>query len=144
MHGERETIQIRINKVLKPVANLDAFCKIYLMGSPSSNALTAASTESFTICNHRFRHILSSSLSTLRKIVDNPECLPLTAEKDNCKDCLLDKLPKLPTTSAGSKTYALLELIHSYHSGKFSVLIRGGFQYYVTFIDAFFHYATFT
>lgn len=73
-------------------------------------------------------------------MVEGPECLRVTATETHCKDCLLAKSNKLPTTGPVSKTRAPLDLIHSDLSGKFSVQARGRFQYYVTFMDDFTHY----
>lgn len=100
----------------------------------------AVSTEDFTVWHKRLGHLSSLLLSKLRKMIEDPQHLPTSAEKQKCKDCLLAKSTKLPKTTPGSKTHAPLELIHSDLSGKFSIEARGGFLYYISFIDDFSRY----
>lgn len=104
MYGERGTIQIRMKKVLKAVITLDAFRNLYLMKSHTSKALTVASTETFTLWHRCLGQLSYSWLSKLQKMLEDTKCLPLTAEEENCKDCLLAKSTKLPTTGPESKT----------------------------------------
>lgn len=64
MHGERGTIPIRMNKVLRATATLNVSRNLYLIGSATSRALTAVSTESFSVWHPRLGHLPLSSLPT--------------------------------------------------------------------------------
>ena len=52
-----------------------------------------------------------------------------------CKLCLEGKMTKRSFPSKGQRDNDLLELIHSDICGPFNVQARGGYEYFVTFID---------
>ena len=52
-----------------------------------------------------------------------------------CEFCLLGKMTKLPFKGKGQRAAETLELIHSDVCGPISVTARGGFSYFITFID---------
>lgn len=136
MQVEKGTIQIQMHTFLKVVATLDPLWNLYLLGAPAKTTLTIA-TENFSVWHPRLGHLPPSALSKPQTMGEDLENLPATASKEQCRDCLLGKSSKLPTTSPGSKTMATLELIPSDLSGKFSVQARERFQYSVTFRDDF-------
>jgi hypothetical protein len=59
---------------------------------------------------------------------------------DMCKSCLLRKMTKSPFTSQSERASDLLGLVHTDVCGTMNSIARGGFQYFVTFIDDFSRY----
>ena len=57
-----------------------------------------------------------------------------------CEPCLLGKMTKLPFKGKGQCATEILELIHSDVYGPMSVTARGGFSYFITFIDDYSRY----
>ena len=54
---------------------------------------------------------------------------------DTCESCLLGKMTKSPFSGKGERASELLGLIHSDICGPMTTQARGGFLYFVTFID---------
>ena len=54
---------------------------------------------------------------------------------DTCESCLLGKMTKLPFKGKGERANGLLDLILTDVCGLMSVHARGGFVYFITFID---------
>ena len=54
--------------------------------------------------------------------------------------CLLGKMTKLPFKGKGERANGLLDLIHTNVYGPMSVHARGGFVYFITFIDDYSRY----
>ena len=54
---------------------------------------------------------------------------------DTCESCLLGKMTKSPFNGKGEWATALLDLIHTDVCGPLSVHARGGYIYFITFID---------
>ena len=52
-----------------------------------------------------------------------------------CESCLLGKMTKLLFKGKGQCATKTLELIHSDVCGSMSVTVRGGFSYFITFIN---------
>ena len=59
---------------------------------------------------------------------------------DTCESCLLGKMPKLPFKGKGEHANRPLNLIHSDVCGPMSIHAKGGFIYFITFIDEFSRY----
>jgi hypothetical protein len=59
---------------------------------------------------------------------------------DTCESCLLGKLTKAPFTGQSERASDLLGLVHTDVCGLMSYVARGGFQYFITFIDDFSRY----
>ncbi|KAL5561856.1 hypothetical protein UlMin_031603 [Ulmus minor] len=57
-----------------------------------------------------------------------------------CESCLEGKMTKRPFGSKGNRVEGLLELMHNDVYGSMSVKARGGYKYYVTFIDDYSRY----
>jgi hypothetical protein len=56
---------------------------------------------------------------------------------ETCEAFLLSKMTKAPFMSLPERALDLLELIHIDVCGPMSMTARGGFQYFITFIDDF-------
>jgi hypothetical protein len=59
---------------------------------------------------------------------------------DMCKSCLLGKMTKAPFTGQSERASDLLGLVHSDVCGPMSSIVRGGFQYFITFTNDFSRY----
>ena len=57
-----------------------------------------------------------------------------------CESCLLGKMTKLPFKGKSERANGLLELIHTDVCGPISMHARGGFVYFITFIDDYSRY----
>ena len=57
-----------------------------------------------------------------------------------CESCLEDKMIKRPFTTKELRAEQPLELVHSDVCGPFSTQARGGYEYYVIFIDYYSRY----
>ena len=79
----------------------------------------------------RLGHINETRLSKLHK---DGYFTPFKYEPyETCGSCLLGKMTKLPFK--GQRTAETLEFIHSDVCGPMSITARGGFSYFITFID---------
>jgi hypothetical protein len=59
---------------------------------------------------------------------------------DTCESYLLGKMTKAPFTSQSERASDLLGLVHTDVCGPMSSVVRGCFQYFITFIDDFSRY----
>ena len=59
---------------------------------------------------------------------------------DTFESCLLGKMTKFPFKGKGEHSCGPLDLIHTYLCGLMSTHDRGGFIYFITFIDDFSRY----
>ena len=57
-----------------------------------------------------------------------------------CESCLEGKMTKRPFTTKGLTAKQPLELLYSNACGPFSTQARGGYEYYITFIDDYSRY----
>jgi hypothetical protein len=59
---------------------------------------------------------------------------------DTCESYLLGKMTKAPFTGQSERASGLLGLVHTDVCGPMSSIAKGGFQYFITFIDDFSRY----
>ena len=59
---------------------------------------------------------------------------------ETCESCLLSKMTKAPFTGHSKRASDLLGLIHTNVCGLITSISRGGYQYFITFIDDFSRY----
>ena len=57
-----------------------------------------------------------------------------------CESCLEGKITKRPFSAKGYRAKERLELVHSNLCGPMTIHARGGFKYFMTFIDDFSRY----
>ena len=57
-----------------------------------------------------------------------------------CESCLEGKMTKRPFSAKGYRAKEQLELVHSDLCGPMTVQARGGFEYFITFIDDYSRY----
>ena len=83
----------------------------------------------------RLGHVSKNRLDKLHKdgLID-----PYSYETyDTCHSCIKGKMTKTPFIGKGARVEELLGLIHSDVCGPMSTHARGGYSYFVTFIDDF-------
>ncbi|RVX02180.1 Retrovirus-related Pol polyprotein from transposon TNT 1-94 [Vitis vinifera] len=94
---------------------------------------------SYTYLWHlRLGHINLDRISLLVK--DGPLSSLKVEALPTCESCLEGKMTKRPFPLKGNRVNDVLELIHSDLCGPMSVQARGGFEYFVTFIDDYSRY----
>jgi hypothetical protein len=59
---------------------------------------------------------------------------------NTCESYLLEKMTKAPFTGQSDRASDLLGLVHTDVCGPMSSIVRGGFQYFITFTDDFSRY----
>jgi hypothetical protein len=59
---------------------------------------------------------------------------------DTCESCLLGRMTKAPFTGQSERVSGLLGLVHTDVCRPMSYVAKGGFQYFITFIDDFNRY----
>jgi hypothetical protein len=59
---------------------------------------------------------------------------------DTCESCLVGKMTKTPFVGQSERASDLLRLVHTDVCGTMSSVVRGVFQYFITFIDDFSRY----
>ena len=57
-----------------------------------------------------------------------------------CESCLKGKMTKRPFAAKGNRSKEVLELVHSDLCGPMNIQARGGFEYFITFIDDYSRY----
>ena len=81
--------------------------------------------------HHRPGHINERRINKLAKrgLID-----PVGSEPGlTCESCLLGKMAKSPFVGQSGRASELLGLIHTDVCGSFSVIVRGGYNYFITF-----------
>jgi len=91
------------------------------------------SSSSFYLWHSRLGHVLSSHLRFLASIgaLENLK----TYDISDCSGCKLTKFSALPFNRSISVSSSPFDLIHSDVWGPSPVAIKGGSQYYISFID---------
>ena len=88
--------------------------------------------------HHRLGHIGEDRINRLKKdgIFGSLNSESYLA----CKSCLRGKMAKLPFVGHRKRATGLLALVHTNVCRPFDVQIRGGYTYFIIFIDDFFKY----
>ena len=82
-----------------------------------------------------------ASHETLQWYQSNLLCIKIDYESfDTCESCLLGKMTKLPFKGKGERANGLLDLIHTDVCDPMFVHARGGFVYFITFINDYSRY----
>ena len=86
----------------------------------------------------RLGHI---NLRRIQRLVNDGPLSSLQVETfPLCESCLEGKMTKRPFTSKGHKAKEVLELVHSDLCGPMNIQAKGGFEYFVTFVDDYSRY----
>ena len=122
--------------VFEPESN---HTEMFRVAKPKSNKRQKLSNDNETYLWHlRLGHISLDRINILTKDVPLKDLsvrfLPV------CESCLEGKMTKRPFTTKGLRATEPLELVHSDVCGPFATQARGGYEYYVTFIDDYSRY----
>ena len=103
---------------------------------PQSNVnamLIKNTTNSKHLWHLRLCHIAEDRITKLERmgILNNLE----SASNRTCEACLQGKMRRSPFIRQMARANNILEIIHSDVCGPFSEMARGGFYYFITFID---------
>ncbi|KAL0367507.1 UNVERIFIED_CONTAM: hypothetical protein Sradi_3640800 [Sesamum radiatum] len=89
--------------------------------------------ENAQIWHARLGHI---SKDRIRRLVDSKSLeIDGLNHLPTCESCLKGKMPKKPFVGQSAIANGLLELVHTDVCGPLSIPARGGFSYFITFID---------
>jgi len=103
----------------------------------SKRLKTSHSNETY-LWHLRLGHI---SLNRIQRLVKDGPLSSLKVESlPQCESCLEGKMTKRPFGSKGNRAEGVLELVHSDVCGPMNIKARGGYEYYVTFIDDYSRY----
>ncbi|KAG6492736.1 hypothetical protein ZIOFF_047701 [Zingiber officinale] len=86
----------------------------------------------------RLGHINLSRIQRL--IADGPLGSLVVENFPTCESCLEGKMTKRPFKAKGYRAKEVLELVHSNLCGSMTIQARGGFEYFVSFIDDYSRY----
>ena len=80
-------------------------------------------------------------MKRIQRLVSCGPLATLTLEQLSlCQNCIQGKLTKRSFTAKGVRAQGCLDLIRSDVCGSFSVHARGGYEYFITFIDDYSRY----
>ena len=83
----------------------------------------------------------SINLKRIQRLVSCGPLASLTMEKlPLCQDCIRGKMTKRSFTAKGVRAKGCLDLIHSDVCEPFSVHLRGGYEYFITFTNDYSRY----
>ena len=103
-----------------------------------SSKRTRENINPIVLWHHRFGHI---GEDRIRQLGESGLLGSLGSEPyPTCESCLRGKMIKLPFKNKGERAKNILELIHTDVCGPFNEMARGGFSYFITFIDDYSRY----
>ena len=113
--------------------------ELFKVEHPKSNKRQKVSHSDNTyLWNLRLGHI---NLDKINRIVkDGPLRKLNVSTHPVCESCLEGKMTKRPFSAKGERSKEPLQLVHSDICGPLSVHARGGYEYFVTFIDDYSRY----
>ena len=113
-------------------------CFIFKIKNINAKRLKSESMNSSYLWHCRLGHISDKRVSKLHKQGD----LGLFDYESygTCESCLRGKMSKTPFNKKGERATETLELIHLDVCGPMSTLARGGYLYFLTFIDDYSRY----
>ena len=102
------------------------------VSNANSMLINDASNSKF-LWHLRLCHITEDRITKLERmgILSNLE----SASNSTCEACLQGKMTRSPFVGQMARAKDLLEIIHSDVCGPFGEMARGGFIYFITFID---------
>ena len=122
--------------VLEPESN---HTEMFKVAQPKSDKRQKLSNDNETyLCHLRIGHISLDRINRLTK--DGLLKDLIVGSLPVCESCLEGKMTKRPFTIEGLRAEEPLRLIHSDVCGPFVTQARGGYEYYVTFIDDYSRY----
>ena len=126
--------------VLRPYESYSFNTEMFRVANPISNKKQKVSNDDQTYLWHlRLGHISLDRINRLTK--DGPLRELRVGSLPVCESCLEGKMTKRPFSGKGERAKEPLELVHSDVCGPLNVQARGGYEYFVSFIDDFSRYA---
>ena len=125
--------------ILKPTERSLNNSELFKVEHPKSNKHQKVSHSDNTYLWHlRLGHINLDIMNRLLK--DGPLRKLNVGNLHVCESCLEGKMTKRPFSAKGERSKEPLQLLHSDVCDPLSVQARGGYEYFVTFIDDYLRY----
>ena len=126
--------------VLRPLIHTSLLnTELFKVEKPKTKRQKISPVDDTYLWHLRLGHI---NLDRINRLVKNGSLSQLEiGTLPVCESCLEGKMTKRPFIRKGIRATQPLELIHSDVCGPMSVRARGGYEYYVTFIDDYSRYA---
>ena len=126
--------------VLRPIEQSLNNSELFKVEHPKSNKRQKVSPSDNTYLWHlRLGHINLDRINRLVK--DGPLRKLNVSTLLVCESCFECKMTKRPFSAKGERSKEPLQLVHSDVCGPLSVQARGGYEYFVTFIDDYSRYS---
>ena len=125
--------------VLRPTERSLNNSELFKVEHPKSNKRQKVCNSDNTYLWHlRLGHI---NLERINRLVKDDPLRELNVNTlPVCESCLEGKMTKRPFSSKGERSKEPLKLVHSNVCGPLSVQARGGYEYFVTFMDDYSRY----
>lgn len=126
--------------VLSPYENVSYNTEPFKVANPKSNKrqkVINSNNETY-LWHLRLDHINLDRINRLVK--DGPLRELSVSTLSVCESCLEGKMTKRPFSANGQRANEPLELVHSDVCGPFNVQARGGYEYFITFINDYSRY----
>ena len=125
--------------VLRPTERSLNNSKLFKVEHPKSNKCQKVShSDNMYLWHLRLGHIILDRINPLVK--DGPLRELNVGTLPVCESYLEGKMTKRPFSSKGERSKEPLQLVHSDVCGPLSVHARGGYEYFITFIDDYSRY----
>ena len=112
---------------------------MFKVANPKSNKKQKLNSDDETYLWHlRLGHINLERINRLTK--EGPLRELRVGTLPVCESCLEGKMTRRPFSAKGERAKEPLELVHTDVCGPLNVQARGGYEYFVTFIDDFSRY----
>ncbi|RVW52634.1 Retrovirus-related Pol polyprotein from transposon TNT 1-94 [Vitis vinifera] len=122
-------------KMLESSKDLEEGAFMMRVGSGARVSATAVGTNGMNICSG---YVDNGRIERLAK--DGPLKELKVGTLPVCESCLEGKMTKRPFSAKGERAKVPLEIIHTDVCGPLNVKARGGYEYFVTFIDDYSRY----
>ncbi|KAL6327640.1 hypothetical protein AAG906_022203 [Vitis piasezkii] len=123
-------------KMLESSKDLEEGAFMMRVGSGARVSATAVGTNGMNICSG---YVDNDRIERLAK--DGPLRELKVGTLPVCESCLEGKMTKRPFSTKGERAKVPLEIIHTDVCGPLNVKSRGGYKYFITFIDYYSRYA---
>ncbi|MCQ7016867.1 DDE-type integrase/transposase/recombinase, partial [Clostridioides difficile] len=124
--------------VLKPITPTMQHMEINNTSSNHNKRKAPSSMNQTYLWHLRLGHINLNRIQRL--IADGPLGSLEVEDYPTCESCLEGKMTKRPFKAKGYRAKDVLELVHSDLCGPMTIQARGGYEYFVTFIDDYSRY----
>ena len=126
--------------ILRPMESFILNTEIFRVANPKPNKKLRVSSDSETYLWHlRLGHISLDRINRLTK--DGPLRELRVGSLPVCESCLEGKMTKRTFSAKGERAKEPLELVHTDVCKPLNVQARGGYEYFVNFIDYYSRYS---